>query len=1128
MPEKDGRHADLVERVLEVIQNEADPVRHTSQEELFEGRSLTELLDIAEALERLRIRSHNLYHRVRACMLLYIVYQFYIIGREDVQKVGHMPFNGVKLALDRQYADAIDVIRTEMEDQGLNEALVSALAEAYHGLTFKYLVDQVRVSISTFQGNRQLFTTESLRDYHYRVPPVLMKKDQTTAIYPAVEDKSPVRADPCHSGWSDIFFLGMDYPEGARVVNVSVDLAVRGRDDGVRPPIECHCRRIDRPCIRLVSVDLKTHKDVDSLEELFNFGNDYLSLLKAAVVASGIVPPCFEDRHVELSEILEKLFGEAGVGFELVSIVHGIPKGSRLAVSTSLLASLITCLMRFSGQIKTIDGPLSEENRRLVASRAILGEWLGGSGGGWQDSGALWPGFKVINGVLAGRGDPEHGVSRGCLLPTHHVLDEEGLAPENRKKFMESVVIVHGGMAQDVGPILEMVTEKYLTRASREWYARLHGYKLFDGTVEAIRLGNMQQLGRLTDEDWEKVTKVIIPWVDNKYTDQINERLRKQFGDDLYGFLMLGGMAGGGMAYIVNPKRREKFCKAVAATMSELQSELREVVPFSMDPVVYDFRVSETGSCGRLRSGPEALLPDEYYIYIETESAHGRAAQWAKDHEAELELFAKQSGGSAFGTKRTGTQISSITSNCEEWDKRVEQITAASGFDPEYHEQMRAQLVAGKIGLARNRLSAEATVIEDVEPGDVRLVPTRFDYRRFARFERIGREAELNGEIAVVTLCAGLGSRWMHGAGTVKALNPFVRMHGTFRSFAEIHLAKTRKWSQQRERPLQHVFTTSFLTLPAFEKHLAVTDNFGYDGPLYLSRAQSVGHRVYPMERDLRFLWQETAQQRLSDRAQKVLDDVHEALIEWTRSRGEGQDYHENLPEQRLYPPGHWYEIPNMLLNGTLARMINDNPNLKYLLVHNVDTLGVAIDSVILGMHVDSGMTFSLEVIPRRIEDRGGGLARINGRLSLLEGLAQPREEDEYKLSYYNTLTNCLTIDSLLAMFALTRDDIVNALTKPAARDKVRNAVHAAADRMPVYVTIRDVKLRWGAGQEDIYPIAQWERLWGDMTRLPDCAAEYIVVPRMRGQQLKNPAHLDRWANDGSKDYVESFVEFAY
>ena len=36
--------------------------------------------------------------------------------------------------------------------------------------------------------------------------------------------------DLTHSGWSDIFFLGMDFPEGARVLNVSVDLGVRGRD----------------------------------------------------------------------------------------------------------------------------------------------------------------------------------------------------------------------------------------------------------------------------------------------------------------------------------------------------------------------------------------------------------------------------------------------------------------------------------------------------------------------------------------------------------------------------------------------------------------------------------------------------------------------------------------------------------------------------------------------------------------------------------------------------------------------------------------------------------------------------------------------------------------------------------
>lgn len=41
--------------------------------------------------------------------------------------------------------------------------------------------------------------------------------------------------------------------------------------------------------------------------------------------------------------------------------------------------------MRATGQAKSLTGQLTESERRLVAARAILGEWLGGSGGGWQD-----------------------------------------------------------------------------------------------------------------------------------------------------------------------------------------------------------------------------------------------------------------------------------------------------------------------------------------------------------------------------------------------------------------------------------------------------------------------------------------------------------------------------------------------------------------------------------------------------------------------------------------------------------------------------------------------------------------------------------------------------------------------
>jgi hypothetical protein len=41
---------------------------------------------------------------------------------------------------------------------------------------------------------------------------------------------------------------------------------------------------------------------------------------------------------------------------------------------------------------------------------------------------------------------------------------------------------------------------------------------------------------------------------------------------------------------------------------------------------------------------------------------------------------------------------------------------------------------------------------------------------------------------------------------------------------------------------------------------------------------------------------------------------------------------------------------------------------------------------------------------------------------------------------------------------------------------------------MPTYVTLKDVKKRWGHGQEDVYPVAQFEKLWGDMSALLPCA----------------------------------------
>src|SRR5438105_11961212 len=238
----------------------------------------------------------------------------------------------------------------------------------------------------------------------------------------------------------------MDDPEGAKVLNISIDLAVHGRDPSPKPPVEAYLRVLEEPVLRLTSVDLGATTDITHLADVFDFARDYLGLLKAAIIASGIVPPGIEGSGQSLAGLLAHIAGP-GLGLEIVSNVNNIPKGSRLAVSTNLLAGLIAVCMRATSQAKNLTGQLAEHERRLVAARAILGEWLAGSGGGWQDSGGVWPGIKRIEGALAQEGDPEHGVSRGRLLPSHYVLSREDASDETRRKLQESLVLVHGGMA---------------------------------------------------------------------------------------------------------------------------------------------------------------------------------------------------------------------------------------------------------------------------------------------------------------------------------------------------------------------------------------------------------------------------------------------------------------------------------------------------------------------------------------------------------------------------------------------------------------------------------------------------------------------------------------------------------
>jgi len=96
-----------------------------------------------------------------------------------------------------------------------------------------------------------------------------------------------------------------------------------------------------------------------------------------------------------------------------------------------------------------------------------------------------------------------------------------------------------------------------------------------------------------------------------------------------------------------------------------------------------------------------------------------------------------------------------------------------------------------------------------------------------------------------------------------------------------------------------------------------------------------------------------------------------------------------------------------------------------------------------------------------------------------------------------NTLTTWIDIDRLLCVLGLTREDILEN-----REDLVAEAVRGLASRLPTYLTLKEVKKRWGHGQEGVFPVTQFEKIWGDMSTLPDVDCGYFVVPRLRGQQL--------------------------
>ena len=130
-------------------------------------------------------------------------------------------------------------------------------------------------------------------------------------------------------------------------------------------------------------------------------------------------------------------------------------------------------------------------------------------------------------------------------------------ARRRASKLQDSLVLVHGGMAQNVGPILEMVTEK-ISAALRSRMDGAAGARCAFSTRSSRTCARATCARSAAPRSATSMGPIqtIIPWASNLYTETLIREVRAEFGDDFWGFWMLGGMSGGGMGFIFDPERK--------------------------------------------------------------------------------------------------------------------------------------------------------------------------------------------------------------------------------------------------------------------------------------------------------------------------------------------------------------------------------------------------------------------------------------------------------------------------------------------------------------------------------------------------------------------------------------------
>jgi len=357
--------------------------------------------------------------------------------------------------------------------------------------------------------------------------------------------RAPARLD-VGGGWTDTPPYSLEH--GGCVVNAAVNL-------NSQPPIQAYARVIDKPVIRISSIDQGARTEITGFDELLDYrkATSSFALAKAALALSCLSPERNGgNKNTSLKRVLERFGG----GIELTTLA-AIPKGSGLGTSSIMGAVILAAIQRIMG--------VELSQRQLFYSVLRLEQALT-TGGGWQDQiGGVIDGVKMI-------------VTEPGFFPharIHYALPDVLDPKTNGGRSL----LYYTGVTRLAKNILQQVVGGYLNRQRATMATLKQIHTIAEEVTDALICKDIATFGHLVDVAWQ-LNKQLDP---NSSNDEI-ELLFERVHPFIYGAKLLGAGGGGFMLMI---------CKSAQDALSV--REMLETEPPNERARFFDFDISNEG-----------------------------------------------------------------------------------------------------------------------------------------------------------------------------------------------------------------------------------------------------------------------------------------------------------------------------------------------------------------------------------------------------------------------------------------------------------------------------------------------------------------------------------------------------